>query len=310
MKALAIDLGGAHATCAIIEESKILASKRLDLDSAQGLATVLPLFASTFRELLAAAGLNTSEFAGLAVSSCGLVDSVKGRILSSPKKWDDAPGVDIGAWCRADLSLPMKIENDARMALMGERYAGTGRGFQDIAMITLGTGIGGAVMIGGVLLHGKHFQAGNLGGHQPVLFNGRDCTCGGVGCAEAEAGGWALPLVAKDWPGFRESALAKEPTINFEALFRLAKQGDRVAHDLGDRCLQIWAATAVGLVHAFDPEIVILGGGVLKSADVIIPFVQKHVAEHSWTPWGKVQVRAAALGNDAGLLGAIPLLTA
>jgi glucokinase len=309
MKALAIDLGGTHATCAIIEDSRIISSKYLDLDSAQGLATVLPLFGSTFRELLRAAALKPSDCSGLAVSSCGLVDSVQGRILSSPKKWDDAPTVDIDAWCRSQFSLPMKIENDARMALMGERYAGTGRGFQDIAMITLGTGIGGAVMIGGTLLHGKHFQAGNLGGHQPVLFNGRNCTCSGVGCAEAEAGGWALPLVVKDWPGYRESALAKEATINFEALFRLARENDRVALDVRNRCLQIWAATAVGLVHAFDPEIVILGGGVMKSADIILPFVQTHVAEHSWTPWGTVEVRAAGLGNDAGLLGAIPLLT-
>ena len=310
MKALAIDLGGAHATCAIIEDSTILFSKYLDLDSAQGLATVLPLFAATFRTLLSEAGLKEKDCAGLAVSTCGLVDSVRGRILSSPKKWDDAPGVDIGAWCRREFSLPMKMENDARMALMGERYAGVGRGFEDIAMITLGTGIGGAVMIAGKLLHGKHFQAGNLGGHQPVLFNGRQCTCGGIGCAEAEAGGWALPLVAKEWPGFRESALAAEPAINFEAVFRLAKKGDRVALGVRDRCLQIWAAAAVGLVHAFDPEIVIFGGGVMKSADVILPFVQKHVAEHTWTPWGTVQVRAAELGNNAGLLGAIPLLTA
>jgi glucokinase len=309
MKALAIDLGGAHATCAVVEDSRILASKHLDLDSAQGLATVLPLFAATLRDLLGSAGLKETDCAGLAISSCGLVDSVKGKILSSPQKWDDAPTVDIGAWCRTEFSLPMKIENDARMALIGERYAGIGRGFQDIAMITLGTGIGGAVMIRGTLLHGKHFQAGNLGGHQPVLFNGRKCTCGGIGCAEAEAGGWALPRVVKDWPGFRESALSRETNINFETLFRFAKQNDRVALEVRNRCLQIWAATAVGLVHAFDPEIVIFGGGVMKSANVILPFVQKHVAEHSWTPWGTVEVRVAELGNDAGLLGAIPLLT-
>lgn len=196
------------------------------------------------------------------------------------------------------------------MALLGERYAGGGRGFANIAMITLGTGIGGAVMIEGALLRGKHSQAGNLGGHQPVLFNGRNCTCGGIGCAEAEAAGWSLPLVAKDWPGFRESSLAREPEVNFEALFRFSDAGDRVAREVRDRCLHIWAATAVGLVHAFDPEIVIFGGGVLKRADVILPYVQNYVTEHSWTPWGKVQVRAAELGNDAGILGAIPLLTA
>ena len=92
-------------------------------------------------------------------------------------------------------------------------------------MITLGTGIGTAAMIGGALLYGKHFQASNQGGHLPVVFNGRDCTCGGVGCAEAEAAGWALPQIARDWPRFRESLLAREPAINYEILFRLAAEG-------------------------------------------------------------------------------------
>jgi glucokinase len=310
MKALAMDLGGSHANCAVVEDNKILFSKHLNLDSAHGLGSVLPLFASTFRELLRTAGLQAKDCAGVAISTCGIVNSLEGRILSSPKKWDDAPQTDVRGWCERELALPMKMENDARMALLGECYAGGGRGFSNIAMITLGTGIGGAVMIEGALLRGKHSQAGNLGGHQPVLYNGRNCTCGGIGCAEAEAAGWSLPLVAKDWPGFRESAFAREPEVNFEALFRLAGADDRVAREIRDRCLHIWAATAVGLVHAFDPEIVILGGGVLKSADVILPYVQKYVSEHSWTPWGKVQVRAAELGNDAGILGAIPLLTA
>ena len=308
MKALAIDLGGTHANCAIVEDDKILFSKRLDLDSAQGLGSVLPLFTSAFRELTSAAGLATKDFAGLAISTCGLVDSVRGRILSSPNKWDDAPGIDFVGWCRQEFSLPMKMENDARMALMGERYAGTGRVCDDMAMVTLGTGIGTAVTIGGKMLHGKHFQAGNQGGHLPVVLNGRTCTCNGVGCGEAEAAGWALPQIARDWPGFRESSLATEPAINYEILFRLAAKGDAVARQIQKHCLQVWAATAVGMIHAFDPEIVIFGGGVMESADLIVPFVQTHVNAHTWSPWGKAQIRAAELGNDAGLLGAVPLL--
>ncbi|MFZ1976226.1 MAG: ROK family protein [Candidatus Acidiferrales bacterium] len=310
MKALAIDLGGTHATCAIVEDSNILYSRHLDLDSAQGLGSVLPLFTTTLRELLGEASLAPRDCAGLAISSCGLVDSANQKILSSPKKWDDGPRVDFVGWCRREFSLPIKMENDARMALMGERYAGAGRGYDDLAMITLGTGIGTAVMIGGALLHGKHFQAGNQGGHQPLDVNGRTCTCGGIGCAEAEGAGWALPGIAQDWPGFSESALAKEPAINFETLFRLADAGDLVAKQVQERCLKVWAAAAVGIIHAFDPDVVIFGGGVLKSADLIIPFIQNHVNNHTWSPWGKAQIRAAALGNNAGLLGAIPLLTA
>jgi glucokinase len=114
--------------------------------------------------------------------------------------------------------------------------------------------------------------------------------------------------VLRDWPGFAESKLAKEP-LNFERLFYWAEHGDRVAKEVRDRCMHVWAADVIALVHSFDPEIVVIGGGVMKSAEVILPVVQSYVHKHAWTPWGKVQIRAAKLGNDAGLLGAMPLLT-
>jgi glucokinase len=164
-------------------------------------------------------------------------------------------------------------------------------------------------MVEGKLLRGKHFQAGCLGGHLPSLFNGRHCTCGAIGCAEAEASGWSLPLVVKEWPDVRESALSKYPDIGFKDLFEEAAHGDKVALAIRDRCLNVWAVDAVGLIHAYDPEIVVIGGGVMKSADIIIPYVESYVQKYSWTPWGKVKVRAAELGNNAALLGAIPLLS-
>jgi glucokinase len=308
MKALAIDLGGSHATCAIVDDTRILISERINLDSAQSLESVLPLFSRALNNLLRSAKLQASDCEGLALGSCGLVDSADGRFLSMNEKYDDAPKLDVAAWCRREFGLRFRLENDARMALLGERYAGCAIGASELCMMTLGTGIGAAAMIEGKLLRGKHFQAGNLGGHVPVVFNGRPCTCGGIGCAESEAGGWAIPGIAREWPGFAASALAAEPKINFEALFRLAGQGDRVSRELRDRCIHIWAATAVALVHSFDPEWIVIGGGVMRSGNQILPFIQDWLDRHTWTSWGKVQVRAAVLGNDAGLLGAIPLL--
>jgi glucokinase len=81
-----------------------------------------------------------------------------------------------------------------------------------------------------------------------------------------------------------------------------------VAQDVADRCLRVWAANIVGLIHAYDPELVIIGGGVMKSAAQILPFIQTYVQQHAWTPWGKVRVASAELGDNAALLGAIPLL--
>jgi len=176
-------------------------------------------------------------------------------------------------------------------------------------MMTLGTGIGGVAMIEGKLLQGKHSQAGCLGGHIPVLFSGRRCTCGAIGCAESEASGWSLPLAFKDWPGANNSSLAKYPKLGFKELFAEADGADRVAVDIRERCLKIWSVTAVGLIHAYDPEIIVMGGGVMKRESSIVPVIQAYIEKHAWTPWGKVEVRAAGLGNHAALLGAVPLLS-
>jgi len=309
VKALAVDLGGTHATLAVLEGARILASEELSLDRMHGLGPVLPQFAMTFRALVAKCDLGMHELSGLAFSFCGLADSATGRILSTNQKYDDACALDLPAWCQKEFGIRFKVENDARMALLGEWYAGAGRGVEDIVMMTLGTGIGGAAMMNGRLVRGKHVQGGCLGGHLPVLFTGRKCTCGAIGCTEAEASGWALPMIVQEWPGFEKSALAAEKEITFRAVFELANAGDAVAVGVRDRCIRVWAAGAVGLVHAYDPEVIIIGGGVMKSADVIIPAVQDYVAKHSWTPWGTVKVKAAELGNHAGLFGAVPLLS-
>jgi glucokinase len=113
-------------------------------------------------------------------------------------------------------------------------------------------------------------------------------------------------LVVKDWSGLVESAFVKYPEVGFKELFEESARGDTVATAIRDRCLNIWAADAVGLVHAYDPEIIVIGGGVMKSADVIIPYVEHYVQKYAWTPWGKVQVRVAALGNNGALFGAVP----
>jgi glucokinase len=174
-------------------------------------------------------------------------------------------------------------------------------------MVTLGTGIGGATMMAGKLLTGRHFQAGCLGGHIPVRVGGEACTCGGAGCAESEAAGWSLPRLCRRWQGYETSMLAQKD-INFETIFRCADAGDAVAASVLDYCLQVWGANAVALIHAYDPELLVYGGGVMRSGDRIVNYVQDYTARHAWTPWGKVEVRAARLGNNAALLGAVPLI--
>ncbi|HET8636115.1 MAG TPA: ROK family protein, partial [Acidobacteriaceae bacterium] len=290
-----------HATCALVEDREILARETIDLPESESFANTLAALAEPLTRLQSSARAKAIGF-----GFCGLVDSRHTRIADTNGKYTDAVSIDLSLWAKEKFGLPLRLDNDARLALLGEQHAGAAQGETDVFMFTLGTGIGGVAMINGHLLRGKHDQAGVLGGHIPVSLSNRRCTCGGLGCAEAEASGWALPGVAKDWPGFSASALAQRK-INFENLFACADSGDKVARELVEHCLRVWGAAAVAAIHSFDPELLVYGGGVMKSADAILPYIQNYVHENAWTPWGTVRVRAAQLGNDAALLGVVPL---
>jgi glucokinase len=309
MRALALDMGGTHIACGVVEDAHLLRHTSIATEGASSLAALLPLLADTLHSLLRNTGTAAAQCAGVAIGFPGIVDARNGTIHSTLKKYEDAPHVDLASWAREAFGLRLRIENDARLALLGEQFAGAGRGMEDVVMMTLGTGIGTAVFLHGHLLRGAHAHAGCLGGHLTTKFDGRTCHCGNIGCAEAEASGWSMPLVARAWPGFAQSSLATLQTLGFQQLFMHAEMGDAVAQQVRGRCLHIWAANAVSLIHAYDPEIFILGGGVMRSADTIIPFIQSYVNQHTWSSWGKAQIRAASLGNSAALLGAIPLLS-
>jgi glucokinase len=245
---------------------------------------------------------------GLGIGLCALVDSSRNRVLSTNGKYDDSVAFDFEGWAHESLGIPVRLENDARLALRGEMYAGAARGISDVVMFTLGTGIGGVAAMGGRPLIGAHGQAGVLGGHVAVREHGRRCNCGGEGCAEAEAGGWSLPAICREWPDFPQSRLADQP-LNFKSLFEASAAGDRVAMEIRHHCLTIWSMMTVTAIHSFDPELVVFGGGAMKAGDQILPFIQRYVEEKTWTPWGKVRVVAAELGDNAAALG-VPTLFA
>lgn len=301
MRILAVDLGGSHATCALVENTTILARETIGLPGSSSLAAALSAVAEPLHNMHT---FKPADAIGLGF--CGMVDSVRAQIVSTNGKYTDGPDLDLSRWAMDHFGLPLRLENDARLALLGECYAGAARGETEVVMFTMGTGIGGVAMIGGQLLRGKHEQAGVLGGHVPVTLHGRRCTCGALGCAESEASGWSLPLVARDFPGFASSALSSRE-IDFENLFACSAAGDRVSREIVEHCLHVWSVAAVAAVHSFDPELLVFGGGVMKSAAAILPFIQEYVSTNAWTPWGKVRVRAAQLGDDAALFGVIPL---
>jgi glucokinase len=305
MRVLAVDVGGSHISCGAVDDRTLLEVVSLESDGKGSLKNLLPVLAETLTQLAKRHG---GDFVGIGFGFCGLVDTAAGRVVSTNHKYSDATSVDVTSWAREQLGLPLVLENDTRMALLGERHSGAANGSDNVVMVTLGTGIGSAAIMEGTLVRGRHFQAGCLGGHFTVVIGGRRCSCGARGCFEAEASTYALTEVCGTWPGFETSPLSREKKLDFATLFRWADRGDLVATAVRDRCVTIWAACALSLVHAYDPELFILGGGVIKSSFPILIALQQHVDSYAWTPWGNVRFCQSELGETAAIIGAVPLL--
>ena len=302
MTILACDLGGTRMKIGLVRNGAVLAQTTEPANSKQGLAPQLPVLKDTWLRLLDGLKLRLADCAGISVAFASLVDCATGRVLDAYGKYADAPDLDLRAWGRQKLGLPLAIENDARMALIGEWRAGAGKGVDNLAMMTLGTGLGTSAIIEGRVLRGAHYQAGCLGGHLTVRYGGRVCSCGNIGCAEAEASTVFLADEAKTRPDFSGSALGREPVLDFAAVFRQAAAGDICAVALRDHSILVWSSLAVNLIHAYDPEVLILGGGIMGNADIILTAVGEHVRRHARTPWGEVRVVASELRDQAALV--------
>ena len=246
-------------------------------------------------------GLSLADCRGVSMSVPSLIDAASGRLLAP--LWP-FPGYALARPARlgqSRLGLPLALENDARMAAIGEWRYGAGRGCDNLVMITLGTGLGTSAVMEGRMVRGAMGRPDVLGGHLTVRYGGRSCGCGNIGCAEAEASTGFLPELARARRTFRQRA-GQRAGAGFCRGFPSSRAGDPCAQSIRDQSLLVWSSLAVNLIHAYDPELVIFGGGIMASADVILPAVREYVRRHAHTPWGKVRVVASELGDSAALV--------
>lgn len=298
---IGIDLGGTRIKLGLVEDERIVARRDFAAQSALGIVRSLPRLEEAIDGMMRERGVEKID--GVGLSFPGLVDVENCRVTSTYGKYDDAKEVDLARWTQQKWGAPLFMDNDTRMATVGEWRYGAGRGYDDVVMMTLGTGIGTSAIIQGRILRGKHFQAGCLGGHFIVDLQGLPCSCGGRGCVEAHSASWSIDRQAKADPAFAQSLLAEFPQIGYRELFEAARRGDALASRLRATSLHVWSAGIVSLIHAFDPEVVVLGGAVMKSRDEVLPDVRAFVDRYACTAWGRVRVEASALMDDAAILG-------
>lgn len=303
MIAIAMDIGGTKIKLGLVAGGNILCTSVIDAASPAGLKEKLPLIKNSVNKMLQEQSIEKNEIKGVGISIPGIVDSIQKKVLSIDNKFNDVVDMNLTEWITDTWQTNLEMENDARSALIGEWQYGKGKGYNNVVLMTIGTGIGSSAVIEGKVLRGKHFQAGCLGGHFTININGSKCNCGNIGCVETEASTWNIGHTAKQYPAYVSSMLAQQNKLDFETIYRCANANDELAKEIRDTCLNVWSAAAVNLIHAYDPEVLVIGGGIMASADYIVPYIQKKTNEHAWTPWGKVKVEAAENINTAALLG-------
>lgn len=300
---IAIDLGGTVVKIGLLTNGEILECLHLDSRLPIGFIANLPRIKEAIESILSRHYIDPAQLDGIGLAFPGLVDPDKKKVISTNEKYDDACEYDLNAWIEQNWNIPFYIDNDARLAVLGEWQQGAARGKRNVVMMTIGTGIGTGVIIDGKVLYGQHYQAGSLGGHFVIDYKGRSCTCGNRGCVEAMASSFFLPVIIRQHPQLSDSFKQLADTIDFRGIFDMAATGDKDALLLRNECMDIWSAAIVTYIHAYDPEIVVLGGGIMNSAQVIIPYVRERVDHYAWSPSFKVGIVPAQLSENAALHG-------
>jgi glucokinase len=284
-------------------------------DSTEHFLEGLVRLAVDARDAAAAAGL---DVVGIGLGCAGTVDWDRGTVVMSPRlPLHDTP---VRARLAAATGLPTVLDNDANVAALAETRVGAARGSRHVVMLTLGTGVGGGLVLDGRVYRGATGSAAELG-HMRVASDGESCNCGGTGCLEAYASGRALERIARrtvrergadtrDSAGYAAALadLEARGRLTGETVGALALQGDRAAEDAVREVAGWLGVGLTSLANAFNPEVIVVGGGLVALGELLLAPAREVLARCGLSPNREIaRVVPAALGNEAGLVGAAVL---
>ncbi len=307
---LAVDLGGTKMVIALVSPDGRI-PRRLDLTTSatEGHKVVIERMFSGIDSLLGKSGLSREQLRAISIAAAGIIDMDGGMITGAPNlpDWKDIPLKRIVA---ERYGMDTFLVNDADAAILGEHRFGAGEGQNNLVLLTLGTGIGGGIIIDGKLYTGSSGGGAELG-HMVIKEDGPECGCGNNGCLESLASGTAIAREAKKRIGKGEKSSLNElvhgrpDDITAETVHQAAQEGDSLALEVIGEAAHYLGIGVLNLVQIFNPEMVILGGSVAQMGDLLFEPVRKMVKEKAFPLMAKsVQIVPARLGNDAGVIGA------
>ncbi|GBF06146.1 transcriptional regulator/sugar kinase [Deinococcus aerius] len=303
---LAIDIGGTKLAAGIVDAAgTLLDVARTPTHVEEGPDRVLGRILGLSRTLL---GRSPVPVQSVGVGCGGPLDTERGLVQNPPNLpgWIDYP---LAGRLREALGLPVALDNDANAAALAEFHFGAGRGTRHMVYLTVSTGIGSGLILNGELYRGKRGNAGELG-HLQVRYDGDPCNCGGRGCLEAYASGTGIARRAREraarHPESLLARLAPDPRdLTAETVLTALRAGDPVARELWDETLDILAAGVASIVNAFDPERVVIGGGITNFGEFLFPPLRERVEGRAMPALvSGVDICPAELAEHVGVLGA------
>ena len=305
-----IDIGGTDIKIGLVNESnEIIKKASIPTLSKRGAEDLVKRIAQAVREILEEVGKTIEDCPSVGIGCPGTIDTKEGAVpYSNNLEWNNVP---LAKLFEAELGIPAYVENDANCAALGEQISGAAKEYENVIMITLGTGLGSGIIVDGKILSGGFFGNGEAG-HMIIKADGRLCTCGQKGCMEAYTSATGLIATATEtalekkdsllYKMYQENESKMNGVIPFEAL----KQGDEAGAQVISEYIKNLGIGLISLINIFRPEVILFGGGVSNQGEFLLDLIREEIKGKSFAS-GKIpetQLKIATLKNDAGIVGA------
>lgn len=304
---IGIDLGGTKISTALSTfDGEIIKNVVVPTKADEGEPAVMGRLIKTVEDVLKEANVDIDEVEALGIGSPGPLDSNKGIIIATPNL--PFKNYNVVQPLKDKFNIPVYLDNDANVAAIGEYMFGAGKGKENIVYFTVSTGIGGGAILNGRIYRGSTCNALEIG-HTTIALDGPRCNCGNVGCLEAVSSGTAIGRRGREAVATNvETSLRKYDNITSYEVFKEAEAGDEVAKDIVDEALNYLGIVVANAVAIFDPQMIIIGGGVTQVGDILFDRVRQVVKKRCFKTMAEAcQVVPAGLGTKAGVVGAVAL---
>ncbi len=304
---IGIDLGGTNIAVGLVNEKcEIINKGSMPTLKERGYEDIVKDMAYLSKKVTEEAGYAIKNIKAVGIGCPGTVDNKTGMVIYSNNIV--MHNVPIASEYKKHLDVPVYLENDANAAAYGE-YAAIGKDMESFVFITLGTGVGGGMILNGKIYTGFNNSGAELG-HITLVLDGKKCTCGKKGCLEQYASVTALVEQTKEKmdecpDSIMHDWVKKNGEINGRTAFECAKQGDKAAQEVKEKYIKYVAEGISSMVNIFQPNMLVIGGGISKEGDELLLPIKEYVYKYDYNKYmPKTEIKVAQLFNDAGIIGA------